>query len=86
MERSTYSREALDVIVTLLEKHGLAANNFESIVDGGDRFCTSFLISDRHDAWVLEVVTGKQWAAEHVTRIQILSHSACRLHAQWSQL
>lgn len=70
LERSFTSREALDIITSLLEKHGLAADNFEHVRAGAaseSRFCTSFLICDPSDAWVLEVVSGKQWAAQQVT-------------------
>jgi len=73
LERSLTSREALDIITSLIEKHGLAADNFDHVCAAGaaaeSRFCTSFLMCDPSDAWVLEVVSGKQWAAQQVTSI-----------------
>ncbi|KAM4688615.1 secernin-1 [Discoglossus pictus] len=65
LERGKTAKEALDVIVSLLEEHGQGGNYFAC-----DSMCQTFhgafLIVDRVEAWVLETV-GKLWAAEKIT-------------------
>ncbi|XP_066483981.1 secernin-1 [Tiliqua scincoides] len=65
LERGATAREALDVIVSLLEEHGQGGNYYE---DGSSchAFQSAFLIVDRKEAWVLETI-GKYWAAEKIT-------------------
>lgn len=65
LERGTTAKEALDVIVALLEEHGQGGNYFE---DGSacHTFQSAFLIVDRNEAWILET-SGKYWAAEKIT-------------------
>ncbi|KAG8442956.1 hypothetical protein GDO86_011683 [Hymenochirus boettgeri] len=64
VERGTTAKEALDVIVTLLEEHGQGGNYFEQD-NRSQSFHSSFLIVDRMEAWVLETV-GKFWAAKKI--------------------
>ncbi|MEE6465971.1 hypothetical protein FKM82_006775 [Ascaphus truei] len=65
LERGATAKEALDIIVSLLEEHGQAGNYYED-----DNMCqtfhSAFLIVDRVEAWVLETV-GNYWAAERIT-------------------
>uniref|UniRef100_A0A8D1XIP4 Secernin 1 n=2 Tax=Sus scrofa TaxID=9823 RepID=A0A8D1XIP4_PIG len=65
LERSATAKEALDVIVALLEEHGQGGNYYE---DAGSchSFQSAYLIVDCEEAWVLETV-GKYWAAEKIT-------------------
>ncbi|NXC16412.1 SCRN1 protein, partial [Corythaeola cristata] len=65
LERGATAKEALDVIVALLEEHGQGGNYYE---DGNSchTFQSAFLIVDRNEAWVLET-SGKYWAAEKIT-------------------
>ncbi|XP_061441881.1 secernin-1 [Rhineura floridana] len=65
LERGATAKEALDVIVSLLEEHGQGGNYYE---DGSTchAFQTAYLIVDRKEAWVLETI-GKYWAAEKIT-------------------
>ncbi|XP_043922769.1 secernin-1 [Protopterus annectens] len=65
LERGSTAAEALDTIVSLLDKHGQGGNYCE---DGSmcHAFHSTFLIMDRTEAWVLETA-GKYWAAEKVT-------------------
>ncbi|XP_030900850.1 secernin-1 isoform X3 [Melopsittacus undulatus] len=65
LERGATAKEALDVIVGLLEEHGQGGNYYE---DGSSchTFQSAFLIVDRNEAWVLET-SGKYWAAEKIT-------------------
>ena len=66
LERSTSSREAVDVITSLLAKHGQGGPCSEE--PGSTDLCyhNSYLIADSNEAWVLET-TAKHWAAEKIT-------------------
>nr|XP_056713464.1 secernin-1 [Euleptes europaea] len=65
LERGATAKEALDVIVSLLEEYGQGGNYYE---DGSScqAFQSAYLIVDRKEAWVLETI-GKYWAAEKIT-------------------
>ncbi|XP_068094772.1 secernin-1 [Hyperolius riggenbachi] len=63
LERGRNAREALDVIVSLLEEHGQGGSYFQTSNQG---FQSAFLIVDRSEAWLLETV-DKLWAAEKIT-------------------
>ncbi|XP_015285177.1 PREDICTED: secernin-1 [Gekko japonicus] len=65
LERGATAKEALDVIVSLLEEYGQGGNYYE---DGNSchAFQSAYLITDRKEAWVLETI-GKYWAAEKIT-------------------
>lgn len=71
LERGATAKEALDVIVALLEEHGQGGNYYE---DGSSchTFQSAFLIVDRNEAWILET-SGKYWAAEKITG-QFITH------------
>ncbi|KAL7976727.1 hypothetical protein Chor_008676 [Crotalus horridus] len=65
LERGSTAKEALDVIVSLLEEYGQGGNYYE---DGSmcHTFLSAYLIVDRKEAWVLDTI-GKYWAAEKIT-------------------
>lgn len=65
LERGSTAKEALDIMVTLLEEHGQGGNYYED-ADSCHSFQSAFLIVDRDEAWVLETV-GRYWAAEKTT-------------------
>ena len=65
LERGSTAKEALDVIVALLDEHGQGGNYYEDPASCHS-FQSAYLIVDREEAWVLETV-GKYWAAEKIT-------------------
>ncbi|XP_007944627.1 secernin-1 [Orycteropus afer afer] len=65
LERGAAAKEALDVIVSLLEEHGQGGNYYED-ANSCHSFQSAYLLVDREEAWVLETI-GKYWAAEKIT-------------------
>lgn len=71
LERAKTSREALDVITGLLEKHGQGGNcGFRKAF----YYHNSFLIADAGDAWVLETA-GSHWIAQAVKDVRATSNT-----------
>ena len=78
LERSKDAREALNIILDLLEKHGQGGNC------GYTRklfYHNSFLIADPKEAWVLETA-GEYWAAVKVEEIRSISN-ALSIRKEW---
>ena len=79
LERAVTPREAVRVIIDLLEQFGQGGNcasHGESLY-----YHYSFLISNADDAWVLETV-DKQWAARQVGDVYSISN-CMTLGNQW---
>jgi dipeptidase len=63
LERARSANEALDVMTSLLEKHGQGGVCDQTT---GESYFSSFLICDPASGWVLET-SGRSWAAKPVT-------------------
>ncbi len=70
LERSSSAREALDVMIKLLETHGQGGN---CMYGKSFYYHNGFLIADPEEAWVFETA-GKHWAAEKVRNFRSISN------------
>jgi dipeptidase len=70
LERAKEPREAMQVIIDLLEEFGQGGN---CIHDGELYYHNSFIIANADDAWVLETV-DKQWAAKQLKDVYSISN------------
>ena len=71
LERAVTPREAMQVIIELLEQFGQGGN---CASHGNEMYYhNSFLIANADDAWVLETI-DKQWAAKQVTDVYSISN------------
>lgn len=70
LERGSTAQEAVEVITTLLVKHGQhgqAGHTHKLLYDN------SFIVADRGEAWILETV-GRDWAAQRVRSTASISN------------
>ena len=70
LERATTAAEALEVITTLLEKHGQGGNCGHLTPTF---YNNSFMISDPTEAFVLETL-GREWVVEEVSGVRAISN------------
>ncbi|RLE70917.1 MAG: peptidase U34 [Thermoprotei archaeon] len=78
LERSKTAREALDIILKLLEKYGQGGNCGYT---GKLYYHNSFIIADPKEAWVLETA-GEYWAAQKVRNVRSISN-ALSIEKEW---
>lgn len=70
LERAATARQAVEVLIQLLEQFGQGGN---CLANGKLYYHNSFLIADPQEAWVLETV-GQRYAAKQVTDIYTISN------------
>lgn len=66
LERCSTSKEALDTITELLDKHGQCGLTSQDHSFGQWSYNTSFIFVDPKEAWLLETA-GEFWAAKHIS-------------------
>jgi hypothetical protein len=73
LERAGSAAEALQVIVTLIERYGQGGTAHDPAAGEAKAYWSSFLIADPGDAYVLET-SGREWASERVTSARAISN------------
>jgi dipeptidase len=71
LERTANADEALELITRLLAEHGQGGGM--GYRHRGFRYCSSFILADPREAWVLETA-GRYWAAEKVVGARTISN------------
>jgi dipeptidase len=78
LERGSTAKEAMEVIIALLEEFGQGGNcGFAHEM----YYHNSFIIADPNDTWVLETVS-KQWAARQIKQVYSISN-CLTIGSQW---
>jgi secernin len=70
LERATTAAEAVEIITTLLARHGQGGNNGHVT---RSYFNNAFMLADATEAFVLETI-GREWLLERVTGIRSMSN------------
>jgi secernin len=80
LERAKDCREAIDLMTGLLETYGQGGS---AEMKGNSHFDSSFLMSDTHEAYILETA-GRQWAVRRIERIGSISNML-GIHTGWQR-
>lgn len=78
LERAVTPREAMNVIIELLEQFGQGGNGVQF---GEMYYHNSFLIANHEDAWVLETI-DKHWVAQQVKDVYSISN-CLSIQSEW---
>ena len=70
LERARNCREAIQIMTTLLEQYGQGGS---AELKGNSHFDSSFLMSDVHEAYILETA-GRHWALKKIPSIGAISN------------
>jgi secernin len=77
LERAATAEAAVDVMTSLLERHGQGGTGHDPQIVGRDRpYWSSFLVADPHAAWMLET-SASDWQAVRVTDTAAMSNRTC---------
>ncbi len=82
LERGRTAREALDVIASLLEKHGQFGSGIPTMEADKGAYHNSFIIADPQEAWVLETA-GRHWVARRFTSGSTSISNMPSIGSQW---
>jgi dipeptidase len=90
LERAKTSREAVEVMGELVHRYGQGGN---CELPGNSHWDSSYLISDKQEAWILETA-GREWAAKKVGPVASISNAfvikrdwdLCSLEEQYPDL
>lgn len=81
LERASSATAAVDLIVSLVDQHGQGGSGFEDI---DWPYNNSFLIADRHEAWLLEVSTTHWVARKAVSGASASNHTV--IGSDWDRI
>ena len=74
LERGQSAQHAVEVITSLLERHGQGGTGHDPHgATGPKAYWSSFLVADPSDAWVIET-SGSSWTTEHVGDVRAISN------------
>jgi hypothetical protein len=74
LERSPAAADAVEVITTLVERHGQGGSGQDPALVGGDRpYWNAFLVADAARAFVIDT-SGREWAVEEVAVTRAVSN------------
>ena len=74
LERATGAADAVDIITTLLERHGQGGSGHDpALVPGGRSYWNSFLVASAGTAFVIDT-SGIEWAVEEVVEARAISN------------
>ncbi|MFM7684532.1 MAG: hypothetical protein ACKPDI_01240 [Actinomycetota bacterium] len=74
LERAASAAEAVDVITTLLGRHGQGGSGHDpAVVPGGRPYWNAFLVADPASAFVIDT-SGPEWAVERVAATRAVSN------------
>ncbi|HEU5300795.1 MAG TPA: hypothetical protein VFW06_01020 [Acidimicrobiia bacterium] len=79
LERASSADAALDTMTGLLERHGQGGSGAEH---ANDPYWSSFIVADRHGAWVLET-SDREWVAQPVDGGAAISNRVT-LASEWT--
>jgi len=80
LERSRTCREAIDLMVRLLEEYGQGGS---AELKGNSHFDSSFLMADPTEAWIMETA-GRKWALRRVESHASISNML-GIHTDWDR-
>ncbi len=74
LERTTAAADAVELITSLLERHGQGGSGHDlELVPAGRPYWNSFLVADASSAFVIDT-SGRDWAVEQVEDVRAISN------------